>query len=78
MCFYCVGRVMMSSPPLSTLSPCGEGDGAGPSRFPAGASAMRPSAGPGADPHPVPVRGAGGVWHGLFGAEEVHPQRLGS
>lgn len=39
---------------------------------------MHPSAGPGADPHPVPVRGAGVVRHGLFGTEEVHPQRLGS
>lgn len=39
---------------------------------------MRASSGPRADPHPVPVRGAGVLWHGLPGAEEVHPQRPGS
>lgn len=59
-------------------SPCCEGDGAGSSGFPTGASAMCPSTGPRVDPHPVPVCSAGGLWHGLSGAEEVHPQGLGS
>lgn len=55
-----------------------EGDRAGSSGIPAGAAALRPSAGPGVDPHPVSVRGAGGLWHGLPGAEEVHPPGPGS
>lgn len=55
-----------------------EGDGAGSSGFSAGAPAMCPTAGPCVDPHPVPVCSAGGLWHGLSGAEEVHPQGPGS
>lgn len=39
---------------------------------------MRPPTGAGVDPHAVPVCGAGGLRHGLPGAEEVHPQGLGS
>lgn len=58
--------------------PCPEGDWAGPSRFSAGAFAMCPSTGPGVDPHSVPVCRAGGLWYGLSGAEEVHPQGPGS
>lgn len=57
---------------------CCEGDGAGSSGFSAGAPALCPTAGPCVDPHPVPVCSAGGQWHGLSGAEEVHPQGPGS
>lgn len=39
---------------------------------------MCPSTGPGVDPHSVSVCRAGGLWHGLPGAEEVHPQGPGS
>lgn len=39
---------------------------------------MCASSGPRADPHPVPVRGAGVLRHGLPGAEEVHPPGPGS
>lgn len=50
------------------------GDGAGSSGFSAGAFALCSSTGPCADPQSVPVCRAGGLWHGLSGAEEVHPQ----
>lgn len=62
---------------LASVSCC-EGDGAGSSGLSPGASAMCPPTGAGVDPHPVPVCGAGGLWHGLPGTEEVHPQGLGS
>ncbi len=39
---------------------------------------MCPSTGPRVDPHSVSVCSAGGLWHGLSGAEEVHPQGLSS
>lgn len=39
---------------------------------------MCASSGPRVDPHSVSVCGAGGLWHGLPGAEEVHPQGPGS
>lgn len=38
---------------------------------------MCSSTGPGAGPHSVSVCGTGGLWHGLSGAEEVHPQGPG-
>lgn len=62
---------------LASVSYC-EGDGAGSSGLSSGAPAMRPPTGAGVDPHAVPVCGAGGLWHGLPGTEEVHPQGLGS
>lgn len=61
-----------------SLPPRCEGDGAGPAGLPAGASALRPSAGARAHTHPVPVRLADVLWHGLPGAEEVHPPGPGS
>lgn len=39
---------------------------------------MCPSTGPRVDPHSVSVCSASGLWHGLSGAEEVHPQGPGS
>lgn len=54
------------------------GDGAGSSRFSAGAFAMRSSSGSSVDPHAVSVRCAGGMWHGLPRAEEVYPPGPGS
>lgn len=38
---------------------------------------MCPSTGPGVDPHSVSVCRTSGLWHGLSGAEEVHPQGPG-
>lgn len=65
--------------PLSLfLSPCSAGNGAGSSGFSAGAFALCSSAGPRVDPQSMPVCCAGGLWHGLSGAEEVHPQGLSS
>lgn len=60
------------------MFPLCEGDGAGSSGLAAGASQVCAPSGPRADPHPVPVRGAGVLRHGLSGAEEVHPSGPGS
>lgn len=60
--------------PSLPLSSYAEGDGTGSSGFSTGASAMCPTTGPSVDPHPVPVCSPGGLWYGLPGAEEVHPQ----
>lgn len=60
-------------PAQSSLSLSTTGDRTGAAGLPAGAPALRPSTGARAHPHPVPVRRAGVLRHGLPGAEEVHP-----